>query len=70
MKRFGEKLRALRLREGYTTRQLADRLGVSHTHVIGIENGKRGTSTELVLRIADLFHVTIDQLMRDELEVD
>jgi len=38
--------------------------------VIGIENGKRGTSTELVLRIADLFHVTLDQLMRDELEVD
>ena len=70
MKRFGEKLRTLRLREGYTTRQLADHLGVSHTHVIGIENGKRGTSTELVLRIADLFHVTIDQLMRDELEVD
>lgn len=69
MKRFGEKLRTLRLREGYTTRELADRLGVSHTHVIGIENGKRGSSTDLVLRIADLFHVTIDQLMRDELEV-
>ena len=70
MKRFGEKLRALRLWHGYTTRQLADILGVSHTHVIGIENGKRGVSTDLVLRIADLFNVTIDQLMRDELELD
>ena len=70
MKRFGEKLRTLRLRQGYTTRQLADRLAVSHTHVIGIENGKRGTSTELLLRIADLFQVTIDQLMRDELNID
>lgn len=70
MKRLGEKLHTLRLREGYTTRQLAERLGVSHTHIIGIENGKRGTSNELVLRIADLFHVTIDQLMRDELDID
>ena len=70
MKRFGEKLHTLRLREGYTARELADRLGVSHTHVIGIENGKRGSSTDLVLRISDLFHVTIDQLMRDELEVE
>lgn len=70
MKRFGEKLRTLRLRQGYTTRQLADMLEVSHTHVIGIENGKRGVSTDLVLRIADLFDVTIDRLMRDELELD
>jgi transcriptional regulator with XRE-family HTH domain len=70
VKRFGEKLRTLRLRQGYTTRQLADLLAVSHTHVIGIENGKRGTSTELVLRIADLFQVTTDQLMRDELDLD
>ena len=70
VKRFGEKLRALRLRQGYTTRQLANLLAVSHTHVIGIENGKRGVSTELVLRIADLFQVTIDELMRDEFELD
>ena len=70
MKRFGEKLRILRLGQGYTTRQLADMLEVSHTHVIGIENGKRGVSTDLVLRIADLFDVTIDRLMRDELELD
>ncbi len=70
MKRFGEKLHTLRLRDSYTTRQLAGILEVSHTHIIGIENGKRGVSTDLVLRIADLFNVTTDQLMRDKLELD
>ncbi len=70
MKRLGEKLRTLRLQHNYTTRQLANLLGVTHTHIIGIENGKRGLSTDLVLKIADLFNVTTDQLMRDELELD
>jgi transcriptional regulator with XRE-family HTH domain len=70
VKRFGEKLRALRLRHGYTTRQLADILGVTHTHIIGIENGKRGLSTDLVLKISLFFDVSTDQLMRDDLEID
>jgi len=70
MKRFGEKLRALRQRRNLTLRQLADLLEVHYTHLNNIEIGKRSPSTVLVLKIADLFNVTADQLMRDELELN
>jgi transcriptional regulator with XRE-family HTH domain len=70
MKRFGEKLRILRQRRGLTLMQLAELLDVHYTHLGKIEIGKKRPSTDLVLRVADLFNVTTDQLMRDELEVE
>lgn len=70
MQRIGEKLRTLRLRRGYTTRELAPLLGTSNSFITQVEKGKATPSTYLVLKIADLFGVTTDQLMRDELEVD
>lgn len=70
MQRIGEKLRILRLRRGYTTRELAPLLGTSNSFITQVEKGKATPSTYLVLKIADLFGVTTDQLMRDELEVD
>jgi len=70
VKRIGEKLRALRLRHGYTTRQLAGLLETSNSFITQVEKGKTNPSTHLVLKMADLFDVTTDQLMRDELELD
>jgi transcriptional regulator with XRE-family HTH domain len=70
VKRIGEKLRTLRLRQGYTTRQLAEILGTSNSFITQVEKGKANPSTHLVLKLADLFKVTTDQLMRDELEID
>jgi transcriptional regulator with XRE-family HTH domain len=69
VKRIGEKLRTLRLRRGYTTRELAELLGTSNSFITQVEKGKATPSTYLVLKLADLFGVTTDQLMRDELEV-
>jgi transcriptional regulator with XRE-family HTH domain len=71
MKRFGKKLRALRQRRGLTLRQLASILGMgAHSHLANIETGKNKPTANLILKIADLFGVTTDQLMRDELEID
>ncbi len=70
MKKFGDKLRTLRKQRGLTLMQLADLLDVHYTHLGKIEIGRKRPSTDLVLRIADLFNVTTDQLMRDELELD
>ena len=71
MDRFGEKLRTLRKRNGLTLRQLAAMLGhSSHSYVTNLERGERKPSAEMALKIADLFEVTTDQLLRDELEVD
>ena len=70
MKRFGEKLRMLRQRNQLTLRELGDRLAVSNTFVLSIEQGKKSPNAEMIIKIADVFGVTADQLMRDELELD
>lgn len=70
-KRFGEKLCTLRKRRGLTVRQLAAMLGInSHSHIVEIETGKNKPSVELVIKAADLFDVSTDRLLRDNLELD
>lgn len=70
MPTFGEKLRLLRTRHGLTQRELAEKLGYSdHSHIAFVEHGKRNPTVELLLKVADLFQVTTDQLVRDEIEL-
>lgn len=69
MRRFGEKLNILRKNQGLTMRQLGDMLGVHNTFISQLEKGRRKPNAEMILKIADIFGVTADQLMRDELEV-
>ncbi|MCP4369797.1 MAG: helix-turn-helix transcriptional regulator [Deltaproteobacteria bacterium] len=71
MKRFGEKLRILRNRDGVSLRKLTAEMGYSsHNHLAGIERGERKPSVELVIKIALFFNVSTDQLLMDDLEVD
>jgi transcriptional regulator with XRE-family HTH domain len=71
MERFGEKLRTLRKKESITVRQLASILEIkSHSHIVGLEANKHKPSVDLILKMADFFEVTTDQLMRDDLEID
>ncbi|MDM8519363.1 helix-turn-helix transcriptional regulator [Anaerolineales bacterium HSG6] len=69
MSRLGQKLRKLRQQHGLTSRELGAEFGVSNTHIINIENGKKRPSIVLVERISRYFEVTTDQLIKDELEV-
>lgn len=71
MQRFGEKLRALRKQRGMTLRELAEALEfATHGYLGDLESGRRQPSLELAIKIADLFEVTIDQLARDNLEIN
>lgn len=70
MKRFGEKLRTLRQRQGLTQKQLGDMLGVHQTHVWRLEQGKKTPNAAMILKIADIFGVTPNQLMLDDQELD
>jgi len=70
MEKFGEKLAALRKKRGLTLRQLGEMLGVYHTYVSQIEKGKKLPNAVMIIKIADVFEVSTDQLMRDELELD
>lgn len=71
MKRFGEKLRTLRQRHGLTLRELASILGMgAHSHLANLETGKNMPTAELIVKIADYFGVSLDQLMRDEVDLE
>jgi len=70
VRRLGEKVKVLRKRQGMTIKELALALGFpSHSYISEIENGKKRPSTEMIIQIADLFGVTVDQLVRDDLDV-
>lgn len=61
---FGVNLARLRLREGLTQAQLAEQLGLlAHAHVSFLESGKKQPSIELILRVADRFGMTVDELL-------
>ena len=71
MQRFGEKLSTLRKQQGMTVRELAQALGYrNHGYISLIETGKIKPRVEFILKVANLFHVTMDQLTRDDMEVD
>jgi transcriptional regulator with XRE-family HTH domain len=70
MDRFGEKLSILRKRRKLTLRQLGEILEVHHTFISQIEKGKITPNARMIIKIADIFGVTADQLMRDEIELE
>lgn len=70
MERFGEKLRTLRNQQGLTLRQLGDMLDVSHTYVGRMEKGKKTPNVAMVLKISQIFGVSVDILIKDELELE
>jgi transcriptional regulator with XRE-family HTH domain len=69
MQRFPEKLRTLRERHSMSQQKLASSLEVGRTFVQKLEAGERKPHVEMLLKIAQLFGVSMDQLARDDLEV-
>ena len=71
MQRFGEKLRSLRKQHGMTIKDLARVTGyATHSHISEMETGKKKPLLEFAVKVADLFNVSIDQLVRDELDIE
>lgn len=70
MQRFGEKMRALRVRHEMTIRELAEALAYKgHSRISEIETGKRIPTADFAFKVARLFNVTTDQLLDDTLDV-
>jgi transcriptional regulator with XRE-family HTH domain len=70
IQRFGEKLRTLRTRRGLTLKELATTLGLAaHGYISELESGKKIPTVEFVIKVARLFDVTTDQLLKDDLEL-
>lgn len=60
---FGQTLKNLRLQSGLTQKDLADILGVTKSTVSYYENEERAPSTDILIRLAQFFHVSTDHLL-------
>ncbi|MBQ2696691.1 MAG: helix-turn-helix transcriptional regulator [Clostridia bacterium] len=60
---FGRKLKKLRLEHGIAQKDLAEELGISRSCLANYENGNRQPDNDMLVRIADRFHVLIDYLV-------
>ncbi len=70
MKEFGKKLQTLRTGRGLTLRQLSHRLEVGYSYIGKLERGERTPNVAMLVKIADLFDISLDKLIRDELDLD
>ncbi len=68
--RFGEKLAILRKQRGLTLRQLGKMLQVDHSYISQLEKRKTKPNAIMILKIAEIFNVSTDLLMKDELDLD
>ena len=67
--RFSEKLTELRRRRGLSQEQLADFLGVTRQSVSKWESGNVMPELGKLIALSDLFHVTVDALVKDRLDL-
>ena len=63
---LSEKIQKLRKEQGFTQEQFAEQLFVSRTAVSKWETGRGIPSMESLKQIANLFHITLDQLLSTE----
>ena len=57
------RIRDLRETRGYTQEQISSWLNVDRRHIARIENGTRGCSVEMFIRLAELYNVSLDYLI-------
>ena len=61
--KFSERLKALRVESNLTRNALATKLSVSVRLISYWENGKRECDFNMLIKIADMFSVSIDYLL-------
>ena len=60
---FGQRLKELRREREMSQEEVGEELGVSEMHYKHIENGHKGISIDLLIDLAELFHVSTDYLL-------
>ena len=70
MVNFGETLKKLRKQDGLTQQQLADKLGLTKSVVSYYELQERYPSPEILVKLANIFHVSTDYLLGIERSED
>ena len=60
---FGVRLKYLREQKGLLQNQLAERLGVTRALISGYETGTKLPSIDMLIKLANSFHVSTDYLL-------
>ena len=60
---FSENLKTFRLQFGYTQTQIGDKIGIRPSNISDWENGKSRPEYENLIKLADIFDVTLDELL-------
>ena len=60
---YGARIKQLRINKGLTQEQLAEKMHVTGTYIVKIENSQRTGSIELAVELADCFGVSLDHLL-------
>lgn len=62
-KKFGDRIRQLRIQNEYTQKELAEKLGIGTSLLDDLEAGKKECPVELVVQFSNIFGVTINMLV-------
>ena len=63
--RYGQAVRKIRLAQGISQEELADRCGLHRTYISDIELGKRNLSLENIERIAISLNKTLPEFFKE-----
>lgn len=63
---FHQELRSRRMAAGFTQQQLSERLGVKQSVVSLYEKGSNMPSLDVLIKMADVLHCSIDDLVRND----
>lgn len=64
---FADNLKTLRTEAGLLQRELAQRLNLTKNAVSGWEVGRNQPDYDTLLRICDIFDVSVDEMLRSKL---
>ena len=63
---YSEKIRTLRKSKRMTQEQVADQIGVTKAMISAYETGIKCPSVEVLLKLSQLFNVTVDYIIRPD----
>lgn len=59
----GKRIRGLREDKGYTQEKLAEEIGMSQKTIAAIEKGKKGTTIDTLVAMADVLESSLDYIV-------
>ena len=62
----GNRIKALRRKNGWTPVEFAEMLEMSHSNLVKLENGYQGITIDTLLTMRELFQVPIDFILTGE----